>query len=131
MSEDLIKLHVDGESFWAQDLGQGRARVANILLSDLCTLDDVVEFDPQTRHVVSVVEPHPQTRWIVEYHPPTREGYTALREAFSAARLEGARPGLALMLVPDEVEIADLLLALALRSDVQAQLFAWGAWGKE
>lgn len=54
-NDNMIKLHIPGESFWAERLTENTARVENILLDFSIGLNDIVLFN-QENEVLEVIQ---------------------------------------------------------------------------
>lgn len=112
MNDDkLIKLRCPGENFWAEDLGENKARVRNICLEEGIFLDDVVSYDPKTKEVVEVLERIWKYKAQISYSPLTKDAYIKVAEHLMGlgATLEGMLPGLAMLQTNTELPLEEAL----------------------
>lgn len=102
-----IKLHIPGESFWAQPLTKNTARVDNILLESSIGLGDTVSFNPETNEVIEVLVKKTNTAAIsyVSSKETIKENFQKLYHHFESQgiKVEGVMPGIALMAIPVEM----------------------------
>lgn len=110
MSEPkMIKLAYDeGESGWAEDLGDGKARIANLPLAGDLNVDDVVKVvkrDGRSAVGERVARAFAQKTGIT-YPEPHKETYAKLAQHFHTKgwKMEGMVPGTAFVAHPGTLE---------------------------
>ena len=98
-----IKLHIPGESFWAEQLTEDTACVDNILLNSEIGYKDIVKFNPENHEVISVLVKKSNT-FAIKYSTANniQETYKKIVEYFEekSVGIEGIFAGMALLSVP-------------------------------
>lgn len=105
-------LYGEGESGWAEDLGDGTAKIANVPFGGDLNLHDIVKIVVKdgrktAGEVISRAFPN---RTAFKYAEPHEANYAKLHDACVAAgwHLEGAVPGFAVCAHPADTNFADL-----------------------
>lgn len=108
-NDNMIKLHIPGESFWAERLTENTARVENILLDFSIGLNDIVLFN-QENEVLEVIQKNSKSAMLKYANEPdtVRENYAKIYEYFKGHRIgcEGMFAGEALLSLP--IELSDI-----------------------
>ena len=108
-NDNMIKLHIPGESFWAERLTENTARVENILLDFSIGLNDIVLFN-QENEVLEVIQKNSKSVMLKYANEPdtVRENYAKIYEYCKGHRIggEGMFAGEALLSLP--IELSDI-----------------------
>ena len=94
---NYIKLvYEEGESGWAEDLGDGKARIANLPLAENLNIGDVVKVVEKNgrRHAGDLVVRAFNQKTGIRYPEPHKETWATLVKAFDGCKLEGMVPGM-------------------------------------
>ena len=109
----------EGETGWAKWLGDGKARIANLPISGLLNIDDVVEVvEREDRlEIARVVSSVFACRTTVAYPEPFERNYWTLRGALEAldCKVEGMVEGLAVVAHQESVNPVAVLKKLGLK----------------
>lgn len=120
-------VYAPGETGWAEDLGDGTWRIANVPLSSGINIDDVVMLhkDENERHVVgSIVRRNYDKKTTIRYQPPFQDNFKLLKAAFlrSGWKFEGGRPGVGLLAHKGVTDPAAVALTVGLRIELKASM---------
>lgn len=71
IKEDMIKVHLDGESVWAARLSPTTAEIRNLPLDERVNYKDIVEIDEERRFIRVIERQCEQAGITYEYDPAT------------------------------------------------------------
>lgn len=109
LADNHIKINLGGESVWALQISETTAKIDNVPLTGGYGLGDLVEYNPRTGMVERVID---RASWTSAIRYDRSGERSAIQERFSRICkylrsheicFEGARPGMALISVPRDM----------------------------